>query len=72
MPWSRVEHHTTWYGQGWGCFPLCEACWRTLGHPEARIGYYAAMIEEWNKGKPVEPEVRAAIGRAVASEPITP
>lgn len=74
MPWTRVEHHTTWYetradgGPKRGCFPLCEGCWTLLGHPEARIEYYAAMVDGWNEHKPVEPETRAAIGRAVANE----
>jgi hypothetical protein len=74
MPWARVEGHTTWYentkdGQPRrGCFPLCEGCWTLLGHPEARIPYYAELIEQWEQDKPVEPEVRHAIGRAVANE----
>ena len=67
MPWGTVEEHTTWYSEGRGCFPLCEGCWTLLGHPEARIEYYAAMIEVWAQdGYDVE-EDRCAIGRAVAA-----
>jgi hypothetical protein len=75
MPWNRVKNHTTWYAgspdrpASSGCFPLCEDCWLLLGSPEARIEYYGALIDEWEAlGAPVEPEVRAAIGRAVANE----
>lgn len=69
MPWSRVEGHVTNYGEGRGCFPLCEGCWDLLGCPEARIEYYANLIRNWeNLGPPVEPETRRAIQRAVANE----
>jgi hypothetical protein len=67
MPWNRVKGHDTPYLKGRACFPLCEGCWETLGHPEARIEYYAALLDAWDQDRPVEPEVRAAIGRAVAN-----
>lgn len=66
MPWGSVEAHTTWYRENHGCFPLCEGCWTLLGHPEARIEYYATMLAVWEQDRPVKPETRQAIGRAVA------
>jgi hypothetical protein len=64
MPWNRVRGHDTPYGGGRGCFPLCEDCWTLLAHPEARIEYYGALLDLWGD---VDPEVRAAVGRAVAA-----
>jgi hypothetical protein len=80
LPWPKTEAHTPHYVDpetGWasrGCFPLCEDCWQRLGHPEARIPYYGALIEHWeeSKGHPIDPEERRAIGRAVANEPNLP
>lgn len=72
MPWNRVDGHTTRYTETSGCFPLCEGCWTLLGHPEARIEYYAALIDEWERcDYPIDAEKRAAIGRAVANEGAT-
>jgi len=75
MPWNRVKNHTTWYSgdvdkpDSHGCFPLCEDCWLLLGSGEARIEYYATLIDEWAAmGHPVTEDARTAIGRAVANE----
>lgn len=76
LPWACVTSHTTYYGDPLGeggmrgCFPLCEDCWQTLGHPEARIPYYRVLIEHWQSQSEVHPDVIRAIGRAVANEPV--
>lgn len=67
MPWPYVKRHDTPYGDGRACFPLCEDCWTLLGHPEARIEYYATLLDIWEQDSPVDPEVRQSIGRAVAA-----
>ncbi len=76
-PWNHTEPHSTNYVDpetGWnsrGIFPLCERCWTELGHPEARIPYYDALVTHWEDQGVSDPHVRAEIGRAVANEPIT-
>lgn len=68
MPWNLVKSHETRYRITSGCFPLCEDCWAHLGHPEARIEYYKALIDKWESlGPPVDPEVKRDIQRAVAN-----
>lgn len=64
-PWAKVEPHTTYFGAYGlrGCFPLCEGCWSDLGHPEARILFYAALTDPWR----LSPEERLSLGRAVAA-----
>jgi hypothetical protein len=32
----------------WGCFPLCENCWKVLT-VEERLPYYSKMIDGWRK-----------------------
>lgn len=55
------------------CFPLCEGCWTELGCGEARIEYYGALIEKWDRSDQragrecVSAQTRADIGRAVAN-----
>lgn len=39
--------HTTPFGDGHGCFPLCESCWQDLGTPEARLPFYEKLFSEW-------------------------
>lgn len=68
MPWARVEGHVTHYNNSSGCFPLCEGCWLVLGHPEARIEYYATLIRYWESQHEVSDETKRAIQRAVANE----
>lgn len=48
-PWNVVKGHTTWFGRGRGCFPLCEGCWRGLT-PEGRLPYYRGMWNCWRTG----------------------
>lgn len=67
MPWVFVDGHTTWYSEGLGCFPLCEGCWTLLGHPEARIEYYGAMLDAWERDGLLREDDRRVIGRAVAA-----
>lgn len=72
--WSAVKDHITHYlfsEDGLpkkGCFPLCEGCWSELGHPEARIEYYATLIEHWaSNGSPISEDDKFDIGQAVAN-----
>lgn len=44
--WDRVEGHSTPYGNGRGCFPLCESCWAALT-PEERVPYYDMLWVKW-------------------------
>lgn len=44
--WAWAQSHTTWYAMGWGCFPLCEGCWKALT-PEERLPYYR---RHWRAG----------------------
>lgn len=67
LPWRFVDGHTTEYTEHQACFPLCEGCWTILGCAEARIPYYAALLDVWEQDKPVESETRRAIGLAVAA-----
>lgn len=46
-PWACVAPHITHYTEARGCFPLCEACWRALDHPGARLPYYRALWRHW-------------------------
>lgn len=46
--WDFVHGHTTNYGGGSGCFPLCEKCWEGL-MPEQRLPYYRQLYDEWVK-----------------------
>lgn len=67
-PWDLVTNHTTNYTATNGCFPLCEDCWELLGHPEARIPYYLALVDAWAAdGFPITDAERRALGRAVAA-----
>lgn len=50
-PWNRVEWHTTPYGDGGGCFPLCEGCWASLV-PVERVPYYDGLVDEWIRQSP--------------------
>lgn len=45
--WEHLDEHRTMYGNGSGCFPLCEQCWKKLGTPEARLPYYRMMWDSW-------------------------
>lgn len=45
-PWNYVEHHSTYYREGRGCFPLCEKCWAQL-IPETREQYYWQLWLSW-------------------------
>lgn len=51
--WEITTYHSTPYGTSWeeggegaGCFPLCEMCWRSLT-PGKRLPYYRSLHEEW-------------------------
>jgi hypothetical protein len=66
-PWPNVTSHSTDYGGGRGCFPLCQSCWDILGSPEARIEYYAMLIAKWESDHPVEEDTKMAIQKAVAN-----
>lgn len=65
--WANVEAHHTKYNAASSCFPLCESCWTLLGCPEARIEYYAALIQMWEINHPVEEDTKREIQRAVAN-----
>lgn len=68
MPWARADEHVTEYSVHNGCFPLCEECWQILGHPEARIPYYKALIDGWDENRQgCSPETRRDIMLAVAA-----
>jgi len=47
--WSYVESHVTSYSDSYGCFPLCEKCWREL-LPVERLPYYRELHSdgEWD------------------------
>lgn len=54
--WDVVQGHHTWYGRKlpfskgtFGCFPLCEDCWRGLATPARRLPYYRKLWDEWMK-----------------------
>ncbi len=47
-PWSIAREHSTKCTETWGCFPLCEACWRELT-PGDRIYYYRLLWLKWKK-----------------------
>ena len=75
FPWTldgkagpgTVEPHVTDYSAHSGMFPLCEGCWRLLGHPEARAPYYKALIDMWaSLGSPVDRDEEQEMIRAVA------
>lgn len=66
MPWSFTEYHVTHYGNGHGCFPLCEACWSELT-PEQRWPFYERLLHDWRAYRPVEGSQAEAILGAVMS-----
>jgi hypothetical protein len=47
--WQKMlgGDHMTPYGNGQGCFPLCEFCWQDLGTPSARLPFYEQLIKAW-------------------------
>lgn len=45
-PDSDTLGYVTEIRSGWGCFPLCETCWKALTIEE-RLPYYKSMIEDW-------------------------
>lgn len=69
-PWKFVEGHDTRCSKSWGCFPLCEECWRELETPERCLPYYRQLLAEWERLTPghVTPELAAAVERAVYAE----
>jgi hypothetical protein len=69
FPWAVVKEHCTPYAAGSSCFPLCESCWKVLGHPEARIPYYATLLEVWEQQSPSTDysEARRGLTHAVAA-----
>lgn len=46
--WGLIQNepHTTWYGDGAGCSPLCEPCWQKLT-PDERLPFYDALVATW-------------------------
>lgn len=48
LPWSIVKEHTTYYGSGAGCFPLCQMCWEML-NPNQRLPFYERLFMEWER-----------------------
>ena len=67
-PWRTVEEHVTSYTAAKGCFPLCKGCWELLGSPEARIEYYAMLIDYWaGLGCPIDEDEKRAMQIAVAN-----
>lgn len=65
-PWKFVKGHTTDYGDGHGCFPLCETCWSELETPEARLPYYRVLWNSWiDSGSNLDPGVWERIEAAV-------
>lgn len=64
-PWNRVASHSTPCGPGRACFPLCEGCWTLLGHPEARISYYGALLDLWGSDGHMGPEEMAEVRRVL-------
>lgn len=66
MPWKFTEGHTTYYGGGRGCFPLCEPCWADLT-PEQRLPFYEQLLRDWHAYRPVDgAQAEAVIGAAAA------
>lgn len=59
LPWTYVGHHTTWYGRGRGCFPLCTSCWTHLT-PAERLPYYETLVSVW-----ADPTIWADVHEAV-------
>lgn len=52
-PWALVEHHSTYYSESGGCFPLCERCWDDLGTAEERLPFYRILWHQWmSYGRP--------------------
>lgn len=43
-----VDPHTTPYGGGQACFPLCEGCWSGLT-PKDRLPYYNLLLVDWQR-----------------------
>lgn len=46
-PWRLKETHSTDYGGGRACFPLCEECWSLLS-PEERLPFYVHLMCVWS------------------------
>lgn len=53
--WPIAAPHITDYGNRdptgyypWGCFPLCEDCWRELPIYK-RVYYYVRLYDSWTK-----------------------
>lgn len=68
MPWKFTEHHTTYYSNGRGCFPLCEQCWGELT-PEQRLPFYERLLHDWHAERAVEGgQAEAIIGAVVRGE----
>jgi hypothetical protein len=47
--WNICKNHNTQYSKSYGCFPICEACWKELT-PNERFPYYQRLIELWMFG----------------------
>ncbi len=62
--WAFVKSHTTYYTDGRGCFPLCEACWHELS-PSERVPFYRDLMEVWqSQGRNIDddwPRVEYAV-----------
>jgi hypothetical protein len=44
--WNWKKYHVTEYGEGGGCFPLCEECWKALS-PTERTPFYDRLVDSW-------------------------
>lgn len=62
--WDHVPGHETQYNERYGCFTLCEECWKQLC-PVARLPYYRKMYENWLTLGDVKPgtweQIRSAV-----------
>jgi hypothetical protein len=74
--WTFVSPHKTRYGEGEGCFPLCEQCWEDAGTPDVRLPYYRALWEEWAAeplgGLPAWELIEQAVKREAEAHAHTP
>jgi len=43
---SSDNHHSTFYLESWGMFPLCNPCFDKLT-PEERLPHYDALLWKW-------------------------
>lgn len=64
MPWKFTDGHITPYGNGHGCFPLCEPCWGELTI-EQRLPFYEKLLHVWHAEKAVSGAMAEAVIGAV-------